>query len=134
MLKSNAEPCLGTAAGDRFTVIRRAGRLNPVLLQADLTLDEASLKEASGKPTRLKAGKFEEISASTRMGMPLSPSSAMAYALARAIRQPVSGVRCEPDREKPRQKRHLAEASAREPADRLATARWFFAFWPVLAR
>ncbi|CAB4545149.1 unannotated protein [freshwater metagenome] len=89
MLKSNAEPCFGTAAGDRFTVIRRAGKLNPELLHADLTRDEASLSAASGKPTKLKAGRLEEMSASTKMGMPLSPRRATEYALAKAIRPPV---------------------------------------------
>ena len=73
--RSKAEPCLGTEAGERFTVMRRPGSASPEFEQAARTLDVASLSDASGKPTSTKLGKFDEMSASISMSLPPSPKS-----------------------------------------------------------
>jgi hypothetical protein len=65
MARSKLDPDLGTEAGDKLTVIFRAGNGNPLLLQADRTLEVASDSEASGSPTSTNAGRLALMSAST---------------------------------------------------------------------
>jgi hypothetical protein len=73
MARSKLEPCLGTEAGDRLTVILLPGRGNLEFVAAALTLAAASFTEASGSPTKTNAGKLLEMSVSTSMIRPVSP-------------------------------------------------------------
>ena len=114
--KSNEEPRFGTAAGERFTVIRRPGKASSLLVQAARTREVDSLSEASGNPTRMKLGKLLEISASTSMSVPLSPKRAIALVLARGIRKPALGVPTPLARGLPKQRRHRCEPGRRLPA------------------
>jgi hypothetical protein len=54
--RSNAEPCLGSDAGERFTVTRRCGSGQPALVAADRTRSRPCESAASGSPTMTNAG------------------------------------------------------------------------------
>ena len=114
--KSKDEPRLGTAAGERLTVIRRPGNASSLLVQAARTREVDSLSEASGNPTRMKLGKLLEISASTSMSVPLSPKRAIALVLASGIRKPALGVPTPLGRGLPKPRRHRCGPGHRLPA------------------
>ena len=66
--RSNAEPCFGTSAGARLTVIRLSGKANPALASAAATRSLPSFTAPCGSPTVLKEGNplLMSISTSTR--------------------------------------------------------------------
>lgn len=103
MLKSKLEPCFGTDAGERFTVILRAGNGNLELVVAERTRDAASWIDASGSPTNTNAGKLLEMSVSTSMMRPVKPNKLIESVLASGTRKPVSGVQVAPFRDRPKQ-------------------------------
>ena len=106
--RSNDEPCFGTEAGDRFTVMRRAGHARPEFVIADLTLDVASLSEASGNPTRKKFGSWPPMSASTSIKVADSPNKETAKDFASVITAPALGARYSHGRSAPKLTRRRA--------------------------
>ena len=56
MGRSKCEPSFGMSAGDRLTVIRRAGRTIDSVFSAARTLSRASLTAFSARPTVEKCG------------------------------------------------------------------------------
>src|SRR3989304_7344875 len=86
--KSKAGPDFGKSAGAKFTVNRRSAILADEFLIAARTRSFDSSTALSGKPTILKAGKPEEISASTSIGKASSPTTDAAKIFATAIFSP----------------------------------------------
>ena len=66
MGRSYTVPSLRRSAGERLTVIRETGNLQPTLRMAARTRSLASLTAASGSPTSSKAGRPPARSHSTR--------------------------------------------------------------------
>jgi hypothetical protein len=93
MPTSNAEPNLGTLAGERFTVMRLAGNAKPELAQAARTRSLASLSDASGKPTKMKFGRLLETSASISIRVPESPNKLTARVRPTVIKTPIQDAR-----------------------------------------
>jgi hypothetical protein len=72
--RSNPGPTLGTSAGARLAVMRRAGNSKPELSTAAWTRSRASRTAASARPTIAKAGRPGRISTSTLTARAWSPS------------------------------------------------------------
>ena len=72
--RSKPVPVFLIFAGDRFTVIRLAGKIMPTLCSAVLTRSFASLTSEVRFPTISKTGIPVEISTSTCTGIALIPS------------------------------------------------------------
>src|SRR5690606_1773473 len=83
MARSNAEPALGSEAGERLTVRRRASQGSPQDVTAARTRSRASDSDASGRPTRMKAGSPLAACASTWTRCPSTPTSATDHVRAR---------------------------------------------------
>ena len=86
MARSKQDPCFGSAAGRRFTVIRRIGHRSPELTIAARTRSRASESAASGSPDSTRVGSPLARSASTSTRCPASPTSAMQSVFAYPIR------------------------------------------------
>src|SRR5699024_1093134 len=74
--RSKADPALGSEAGERLTVRRRASQGRPQEVTAARTRSRASDSDASGRPTRMKAGSPLAACASTWTRCPSTPTSA----------------------------------------------------------
>src|SRR5690606_10998725 len=74
MARSKAEPALGSEAGERLTVRRRASQGSPQDVTAARTRSRASDSDASGSPTRMKAGSPLAACASTWTRCPSTPT------------------------------------------------------------
>src|SRR5690554_882752 len=75
MARSVTEPDLGNDAGDRLTVMRRAGQAKPDEDTAARTRSRASLRDVSGSPTKVNAGSDGARCDSTSMTWPVTPVS-----------------------------------------------------------
>src|SRR6266481_5888172 len=64
--RSKRPPSFGKSAGDRLTVMRPGGKLNPVVNNAERTRSLLSRTAVSGSPTMKKAGRPEPKCTSTR--------------------------------------------------------------------
>ncbi len=76
MARSKPLPRLGSAAGERPTVIFEFGQLSPLLTIAARIRSRASRSAVSGSPTRIVAGSPLAMSASTSIRCPVTPTSA----------------------------------------------------------
>ena len=74
-------PSFLRSAGARFTVMRRMGNSQPELRTAARTRSRDSWTAVSGRPTTVKAGRPEAISASTSTMTPCMPMSAQVLTL-----------------------------------------------------
>ena len=93
--RSNPVPSLGTSAGARLTVTRRAGNSKPALRTAARTRSRASWMARSVSPTMVKLGSPLATSTSTVTGTPASPWTAQLMAVATirsSIATPISVV------------------------------------------
>src|SRR5580704_728247 len=76
MGRSKRPPSLGKSAGDKFTVMRPAGKSNPAVSSAERTRSLLSRTTASGSPTMAKAGNPGPKCTSTRTSGAESPAGA----------------------------------------------------------
>jgi hypothetical protein len=81
MAKSKPEPDLGNHAGERETVVFRLLHFKLELVIAVLTRSRDSFNAASGNPSSVKDGSPSEISTSTVINSPTSPTNAIVWLL-----------------------------------------------------
>lgn len=75
--RSKEDPLFGTDAGERLTVTRVYGHVNPAIMHADLTLSLASASDVSGSPMMEKAGSPGLVNAWIWIVYALSPHRPM---------------------------------------------------------
>ncbi|MNN35522.1 hypothetical protein D3C81_1493740 [compost metagenome] len=88
MARSKRPPSFGRSAGARLRVMRRAGNSRRALSTALRTLSLLSLTVASGRPTRVSAGKPLARCASTVTAGATTPTWARLWTMARDMIAP----------------------------------------------